>query len=177
MLRVVVFSLVLSLVQWSAGVSASTADDSYVLGAGDKIVIKVFGHPDLDLETQLTDNGVINYPFLGAIRVNGLTLEQFEKIIFDGLKGDYLVDPNVHVGIAEYRPFYIHGEVRKPGAYPYQPGLTVNQAIALAGGLTERASRDRITLSREANKEQSEAATLGTRVSAGDTVMIFQRFF
>lgn len=153
------------------------ADDSYVLGAGDKIAIRVFGHTDLDLETQLTDSGTINYPFLGSIKVTGLTLKQLETFIYEGLKGDYLVAPNVNVGISEYRPFYIHGEVRKPGAFPYQPGLTVNQAIALAGGLTERASRDRITLSREANKDVAETATLASRVHAGDTIIISQRFF
>ncbi|WP_423186154.1 polysaccharide biosynthesis/export family protein [Alishewanella sp. d11] len=155
----------------------SFADDSYLLGAGDKIAIRVFGHTDLDLETQLTDSGTINYPFLGSIKVTGLTLKQLETLIYNGLKGDYLVEPNINVGIAEYRPFYIHGEVRKPGAFPYQPGLTVNQAIALAGGLTERASRDRITLSREANKEVAETATLASRVNAGDTIIISQRFF
>lgn len=166
--------LLISVVLFSA---LALADDSYVLGAGDKIVIRVFGQTDLDLETQLTDSGTINYPFLGNIKVTGLTLKQLESILYNGLKGDYLVEPNINVGISEYRPFYIHGEVRKPGAYAYQPGLTINQAIALAGGLTERASRDRIALSREANKDVAETATLTTRVSAGDTVTISQRFF
>lgn len=153
------------------------ANDNYVLGAGDKIVIRVFGHEDLSLETQLTDSGTINYPFLGNVKATGLTLKAFEQLIYEGLKGDYLVQPNVFVGIEEYRPFYIHGEVKKPGAYPYQPGLTVNQAIALAGGLTERASRDRITLSREAKKNVEETGTLASNVNAGDTIIISQRFF
>lgn len=159
------------------GLSPANAEESYLLGAGDKIDIKVFGHPDLDLETRLTDSGVINYPFLGSINVSGLTLKQLEALLYSGLKGDYLIEPNIHVGMSEYRPFYIHGEVRKPGGYPYQPGLTVNQAIALAGGLTERASRERIMLTREADKDATEQANLGTRVLAGDTVMIYQRFF
>lgn len=153
------------------------ADDSYLLGAGDKINIRVFGQDDLALQTQLTDSGTINYPFLGSIKATGLTLKQLEQLIYQGLKGDYLIEPNVFVGIDEYRPFYIHGEVKKPGAYPYQPGMTVNQAVALAGGLTERASRDRIVIAREANKAQTENGTLNSRVMAGDTLTILQRFF
>ncbi|MGP9801280.1 polysaccharide biosynthesis/export family protein [Rheinheimera sp. NSM] len=153
------------------------ADDSYLLGAGDKISIKVFGQDDMELQTQLTDSGNINYPFLGSIKATGRTLKELEQLIYQGLKGDYLIEPNVYVGIDEYRPFYIHGEVKKPGAYPYQPGMTVNQAVALAGGLTERASRDRIVIAREANKAQTENGTLNSRVLAGDTVTILQRFF
>jgi polysaccharide biosynthesis/export protein VpsN len=153
------------------------ADDSYLLGAGDKISIKVFGQDDMALQTQLTDSGTINYPFLGNIKATGRTLKELEQLIYQGLKGDYLIEPNVYVGIDEYRPFYIHGEVRQPGAYPYQPGMTVNQAVALAGGLTERASRDRIVIAREANKAQTENGTLNSRVLAGDTVTILQRFF
>ncbi|KKO47055.1 capsular biosynthesis protein [Arsukibacterium ikkense] len=162
----------LVLASWSA-----VADDSYLLGAGDKISIRVFGQDDLALKTQLTDSGTINYPFLGSIKATGLTLKQLEQLIYQGLAGDYLIAPSVFVGIDEYRPFYIHGEVKKPGAYFYQPGMTVNQAVALAGGLTERASRDRIMIAREANKAEAENASLNSRVLAGDTVTILQRFF
>ncbi len=81
--------------------------------------------------------------FWVTIKVTGMTIKQVEQHVYQGLKGDYFVEPNVFVGIVQYRPFYIHGEVKKPGGYPYQPGMTVNQAIALAGGLTERASREK----------------------------------
>lgn len=151
--------------------------ENYRLGPGDSIEIKVYGEEELDLSTQLTDSGIINYPFLGALRLSGLTLKEVEVLIHDGLKGDYLITPNVYVGIVTYRPFYIHGEVKKPGAYPYQPGMTVNQAVALAGGLTERASKEGVNLSREGNKLQQETGTLNSRVFAGDTITIQQRFF
>lgn len=153
------------------------AEDSYRLGAGDKIEIKVHDQEDLSLSVQLTDSGVINYPFLGAIKLTGLTLKQLEQLIHDGLKGDYLINPSVYVGITEYRPFFIHGEVRRPGGFPYQPGMTVNQAIALAGGLTERASRDRILINREGKQTEPEAGTINSRINAGDTISISQRFF
>ena len=77
----------------------------------------------------------------------------------------------------EYRPFYIHGEVKKPGGYPYQPGMTINQAVALAGGLTDRADTDKIALYREADKNLKQHASLQHTVNAGDTITIEQRFF
>lgn len=153
------------------------AKGSYILGPGDKVEIKVFGQKDLTVETLLSNSGQINYPFFGEIKVTGLTVKQVENIIYKGLKGDYLVNPNVYVHVVEYRPFYIHGEVRSPGGYSYQPGLTVNQAIALAGGLTERASKDKIYLIKEKNKNKQINASLTYKVNAGDTILIKQRFF
>lgn len=160
----------------AAGGAVASADN-YVLGPGDTIRIKVFGEAELDLETQLTDSGTLNYPFLGTIKVTGMTLKQVEQHIYEGLKGDYFVEPNVFVGMVVYRPFYIHGEVKKPGAYPYQPGMTVDQAVALAGGLTERASRDKVFVAREGSKSNKQKAVLSTQLSAGDTVTIEQGFF
>lgn len=151
--------------------------DNYMLGPGDTIVIQVFGQDDMKIETQLTDSGTINYPFLGTLKVTGMTIKQLEQRIYTGLKGDYFVEPNVFVGIVQYRPFYIHGEVKKPGGYPYQPGMTVNQAIALAGGLTERASKEKIFISREGEKEKNTQGDLNSRINAGDTITIEQRFF
>lgn len=155
----------------------SVAQDVYVLGAGDKVAIKVFGQDDLSIETLLGNSGKINYPFLGEITVAGMSITDVEQYITKGLKGDYLINPNVYVHVVEYRPFYIHGEVKKPGGYPYQPGMTVNQAVALAGGLTERASKEKIFLSQEGNKAQHISASLGHVVNAGDTITIEQRFF
>lgn len=162
----------------SAPAQAQAQDEAgYTLGPGDKIIIQVYGEEDLKIETQLTDSGKINYPFLGEIMARGLTIKQLENKIYEGLKGDFFVEPNVFVGMVEYRPFFIHGEVKQPGGYPYQPGMTVNQAIALAGGMTERASRDKIFLYREGNKSQALNANLNSKVSAGDTITIEQRFF
>ena len=110
----------------------------YQLGSGDRIQISVFGQDDLSMEVRLPDVGTINYPFLGEIKLVGLTAAQVEQLIYDGLLGDYLVNPSVSVAIVEYRPFFIDGEVKRPGGYAYQPGLSVNKAAALAGGYTER---------------------------------------
>ncbi len=153
------------------------SDDSYTLGPGDKVEIKVFGQPDLAVSALLGNSGNINYPFLGQVKLSGLTISQIENVIHKGLQPDYLIDPNVHAQVIEYRPFYIHGEVESPGAYPYQPGMTVNQAIALAGGLTERASLDKIYVYKEQSKEQEQKGSLNSQIAAGDTIKIEQRLF
>ena len=157
----------------------SFANDSqnYILGAGDKIEIKVFGQPDLDVTSLLSNSGEINYPFLGKVKLAGLNTSEIEQVITEGLKPDYLVNPNVYVQVIEYRPFYIHGEVENPGAYPYQPAMTVNQAIALAGGLTERASTDKIFIFKEQTKQQQQKGSLNSQIAAGDTIKIEQRLF
>ena len=153
------------------------AQDSYILGPGDKVAIQVFGQDDLTIETLLGNSGKINYPFLGEISVAGLTVKQVEQFIEQGLKAGYLVSPNVYAQVVEYRAFYIHGEVKKPGGYPYHPGMTINQAVALAGGLTERADDDNISLFKEGDKSNKQEASLDYKVSAGDTITIDQRFF
>ena len=153
------------------------AEEFYLLGPGDKVAIKVFGEDDLTIETLLGDDGAINCPFLGEITLVGMTIKELEQLIEQGLKGDYLVNPNVYAQVIEYRPFYIHGEVNEPGSYPYQPGMTINQAIALAGGLTERADMGKISIFKEREKDKKQQASLDYKVNAGDTVTIEQRFF
>ena len=172
-----VVKLILSLVfVLLSTIPNAHAQGPYILGAGDKIEIKVYGQDDLYTNALLGNSGTINYPFLGEIKVSGLTIKQLEDVITKGLKDGYLISPNVDAQVVEYRPFYIHGEVKNPGAYPYQPGMSINQAIALAGGLTERASKDKISLFKEGNK-QSISASLSSNVAAGDTITIEQRFF
>lgn len=165
-------SFVLSLIS-----GQTFAQESYLLGPGDKVEIKVFGQDDLMIETLLGNSGKINYPFLGEILITGLTVKQVENFIQKGLKGDYLINPNVYVQVLEYRPFYIHGEVNKPGGYPYHPGMTVNQAFALAGGLSARADKDSISIFKEGDKNTKQKASLEQKVNAGDTITIDQRFF
>lgn len=170
-------SLFIVLILSSISAIAFAPEDSYILGPGDKLAIQVFGQEDLDIETLLGNSGKINYPFLGEIEVAGLTVKQVEQFIERGLKGGYLVSPNVYAHVIEYRPFYIHGEVKKPGGYPYHPGMTVNQAVALAGGLTERADENKVSLFKEGDKSRKQKASLDFKVNAGDTITIAQRFF
>ena len=150
----------------------------YQLGSGDRINISVFGQDDLSMEIRLPDVGTINYPFLGELKLVGMTAAEVESLIFDGLLGDYLVNPSVSVSIVEYRPFFIDGEVKRPGGYPYQPGLSVNKAAALAGGYTERANKDKITIVRETDGQQFEfSVSVTDMIQPGDIVTVNQRFF
>jgi polysaccharide export outer membrane protein len=152
---------------------------TYQLAAGDVISIRVFGEDDLSREkVRLTDAGTIPYPVLGEVRARGLTIGEIERSITNGLSGRYLVNPRVSVTVEEYRPFYINGMVERPGAYPFQPGLTVLKASSLAGGFKERASFSKITIIRESNpKAGPQKADINTPINAGDTIFIEESFF
>ncbi|GAA0810261.1 exopolysaccharide export protein VpsN [Colwellia asteriadis] len=154
------------------------ANDNYKLGSGDTIKITVFGQEDLSIEVLLNDSGKVDYPFLGQLQATGKTLTQFQQQIHTGLKGDYLINPNVSVSIVEYRPFFIDGEVNKPGGYPFQPGLSVNKAAALAGGYTERASLTKIFIIRSNDPEQKSVNVhANTSVMPGDIITVKQSYF
>ncbi len=172
------FSLILGMLLHSSVVYAE-GNSTYKLASGDVISINVFGEPDLSFEEiRLTDAGTFSYPFIGELRVKGKTASEIAQMIADRLRGDYLVDPRVSVSVLQYREFFISGEVKEPGGYPFQPGLTLRRAVALAGGLTERASTKRITIIRDSDPSRTpEAATLDTLVKPGDTITIDQGFF
>ncbi|VVP82081.1 hypothetical protein PS918_02397 [Pseudomonas fluorescens] len=158
---------------------AADPDTQYKLAAGDVLRIIVFGEPELSLKKiRLSDAGTFSYPFLGEISAKGLTPGQVEKIIVDGLKKGYLIDPKVSLSQIEYRSFYINGEVQKPGSYPFVPGLTLEKAIALGGGLTERASIKRVTIVRgDGSATVTDDITRTTTIAPGDTISIAQGFF
>ena len=171
----VVFSILLSSLLFS--ISAYAAGNNYRLNTGDRIKIAVYGEDDLSMETTLGDSGVINYPFLGEIAIEGMTIKKLENYIHKHLDGDYLVNPNVHVSIEEYRPFYINGQVNTPGGYPYQPGLTIQRAVSLAGGFTERASKKNTFIIHEKQPQTRIRATLHMKVKPGDIITVEESFF
>jgi polysaccharide export outer membrane protein len=154
----------------------------YKLGAGDLISISVYDEDDLSLELRIGLSGQISYPLLGDVVVSGLTPKLLEEKLTSGLKGPYLVAPSVNVSILEYRPFYVIGEVKKPGSYPFHPGLTVDKAISISGGFTERASKDSIYvihdtgLQKSPRKEKQEVELFDV-IQPGDVVTIEQSFF
>jgi len=160
-------------------VFADDALSGYRLGSGDVLRLQVFDEPDLSMEIRLSDAGTISYPFLGEVRVAGLTMAQLESEIATGLKGDYLVAPKVNVSVIEYRPFYINGEVESPGGYPFQPGLTLRKAITLAGGFTERASKTKIFAIPEGMAQAANPKQVGMDdvIQPGDIITVEQSFF
>jgi polysaccharide export outer membrane protein len=160
-------------------VSAPLSLSSYRLGIGDIITVKVFGEDDLSREkVKVTDAGTVAYPVLGEIKVLGRTVGELEKLVADGLRGRYLVNPRVSVFVDEYRPFFVDGQVARTGGYPYQPGLNVAKAISLAGGLRERASVNKMFVIREGDKPQNRIKVdMSTDVRPGDILVIEESFF
>jgi polysaccharide biosynthesis/export protein VpsN len=165
---------------WGQGAWAQSSElSSYKLGAGDMISIQVLGEDDLKREKlRLSDAGTLTFPILGEIRVRGMTVGELRDHITAGLKGRYLLNPQVTVTIDEYRNFYVNGMVEKPGGYPFSPGLTVRKAISIAGGFKERASREKINVIREDDKSAtSRRVDLNAPVYPGDIITIEESFF
>lgn len=163
----------------AAAALALEAAPGYRLGAGDRVAIAVFGEPDLSLDARIGDSGRVAYPFIGEVVVAGRTPREVEQAIGDALRGDWLVDPKVSVSIVEYRPFFVNGQVRNPGGYPYQPGMTVRKAVSTAGGFTERASQRGITLIPEGQRDRGKGRNVGLDdpVGPGDILTVEESFF
>jgi protein involved in polysaccharide export with SLBB domain len=150
----------------------------YTLGAGDQLRVTVFGHEDLSGEFQVDGSGMIALPLIGNVRAGGLSVREAERAIADELRPDYLRNPRVNVEVLNYRPFYIIGEVRKPGSYPYVNGMVVLNAIALGGGYTHRAREGNVFITR-ANDPQRKKQPVNheTPVLPGDVIEVPERFF
>ncbi|MGK0298266.1 MAG: protein involved in polysaccharide export with SLBB domain [Gammaproteobacteria bacterium] len=172
---VLCFVTKLSLVSAADGVADLK---QYLLGTGDLIRIQVYDEQDLYLETRVSDSGSISYPFLGELKVQGLSLANLEDLIISRLKGDYLINPKVSIDMMEYRQFYVNGEVANSGGFAYQPGLTIRKAISLAGGFKERASKDKIFVIHDDSKTgEPVKVTLDAVVKPGDIITVEQSFF
>ena len=157
---------------------AVAADQQYKLASGDTIKIHVFGEDDLNMEVRLDSTGAINYPFLGKVRVTGLTVSGLESKLINGLRDGYLINPQVNVSIVEHRSFYVEGEVKNPGGYPYKPGLTVRKAISLAGGYTEFAAKDRFKIRYDKSPDaQVDTVSADAQVGPGDSVTVDKSIF
>lgn len=177
-------SLLIVLLLTACGVSAIAQSDEevapsgYRLGEGDRISIQVFDEPDLTMGARIGAGGVINYSYLGDLKVAGKTPVELEREITQALSDGFLVNPSVNVTIDEFRPFFINGEVRNPGGYSYQPGLTLDKAIALAGGMTDRASRRKIYIVRASSgSEKPFKVDTSAVIEPGDIISIQEGFF
>jgi len=160
-------------------IAQAGTDTSYQLASGDVISIKVYGEEELTFENiMLTDAGTVSFPFLGEVNAKGKTTLELIQLITMGLKDGYLLNPRVTVSINEYREFFVNGEVEKPGGYPFKPGLTLRKAIAIAGGLTERASKSKMYIIKDKDTERkTQKIDMNALVLPGDIVTIEQGFF
>jgi polysaccharide export outer membrane protein len=149
----------------------------YKLGPADQLRITVFNEPGLTGPYVVGAQGTIAYPLVGDIRAAGLTVPEFTEALRMRLS-EYVRSPSVSVEVANYRPFFILGEVTRPGTYPYQVDITVMNAVATAGGFTYRANRSRVFI-RHASEpaEHAYELTPSTPVLPGDTIRIGERIF
>ncbi|MGE3934262.1 MAG: polysaccharide biosynthesis/export family protein [Rhodospirillaceae bacterium] len=158
--------------------AASNVVAEYQLGSGDHIKIKVFGHDDLSADVYLDGTGSISLPLIGTVKAGGTTIRQLEAMVADKLKPDYLRNPRVTVEVLNYRPFYIIGEVKNPGSYAYVNGMTIINAVALAGGYTYRARENSVFITRANDSARAkQRANHDSLVLPGDVIEVPERFF
>ncbi|MDP5214178.1 polysaccharide export protein [Pseudoalteromonas tunicata] len=173
MVKYLSFVLILT---FSFSINASEFNQAYQLGAGDSIQISVYQEPDLAFSGQISQQGKVDFPLLGSIDLSGFTQQQAKAHLELLLKDGYLVAPSVSIRVSSYRPFFIYGEVRSPGSYTYQPDITLEQVIALSGGLKDRASRTQWQIQRGQNKSLFLAKS-DTVILPGDVIKIEKSFF
>jgi polysaccharide export outer membrane protein len=153
-------------------------DTAYRLDAGDRLRIVVYGQEGLTNTYAIDAGGSITLPLIGAVRARGLTPAGLAAEITGKLRNGYIREPSVAVEIEAYRPFFILGEVAAPGQYPYVPNMSVESAVAIAGGFSPRARRDRVTLTHtDSGGSMRTIVPLGTPLSPGDTILVGERWF
>ncbi len=150
----------------------------YRVGAGDRLTIRVAGEPDLTADFLVDGSGNISMPYVQSLNVGGLTTPKIEAMIAERLRTGYLRDPQVSVQVTTLRPFYILGEVNAAGSFAYQPGITVQNAIAIAGGYGGRADHRQVLLTRKtAEGTNTYKVPVTTQVYPGDIIYIRERWF
>ena len=153
-------------------------DAAYQLDGGDKLRVVVYGQEGLTNTYAIDAGGSITMPLIGAVPARGRTPAALAAEIGARLRNGYIREPSVAVEIDSYRPFFILGEVAAPGQYPYVPNMSVESAVAIAGGFTPRARRDRITQPHANGASPPRTVVpLGTALGPGDTVQVGERWF
>jgi len=163
---------------YAAAPMPAAYDVSYKLDAGDKLRVVVYGQEGLTNTYAIDAAGSITMPLIGSVPARGRTPAGLASEISAKLRNGYIRDPSVAVEIDSYRPFFILGEVAAPGQYPYVPNMSVESAVAIAGGFSPRARRDSVTLTHSDSAGSTRVVVpLGTAVSPGDTVLVNERWF
>ena len=162
----------------AAPLNTASIADGYKLGNADRLRITVFGEPTLSGEFVVDGTGQISLPLIGEIHATGKTVREVQREYEGKLKDGYLNSPRVSAEVIDFRPYYILGEVGRPGEYPYQDGLTVLNAVATAGGFSYRANKKTVFVrGANATEEVAVPLTSSTQVTPGDTIRIGERLF
>lgn len=160
-----------------ASISHAT-ENIYTLGAGDKIRLNVFGEDDLSGEYEVDGTGVVSIPLINDVKIGGLSIRESEALIIEKFSDGYLKKPKISIDILNFRPFFILGEVNKPGSYPYVDNLTILNAVATAGGYTYRAKTNMVMLKRPTvNSGEEFKVKDDYKVLPGDIIRVMERFF
>ena len=150
----------------------------YRLDSGDRLRVTVFEQTGLTGTYSVDQAGYISFPLVGAIAARGKTAQELEGVVAGELRKGFLRDPDVSIEIDQYRSFFILGEVGQPGQYAYVPGMTVQNAIAIAGGFTSRANQKTTDITRKVNgKIMTGKVSISSPILAGDTIYIHERLF
>ena len=158
--------------------AASAENGDYVLDAGDRIRLSLYGDDSFKGEFAVSDNGTISLPLIGTQPARGMTVNAFRAAVEAKLADGYYRDPRLSAEVINYRPFYILGEVNKPGQYPYVTGMTLGQAVAIANGYTLAARKGRIAIRRAKSQEEVKiSANPALPIGPGDTVRVLERLF
>ena len=158
--------------------AAMRHDAPYHLDAGDKLRVVVYGQEGLTNTYAVSAGGSITMPLIGSVSARGRTTAGLASEISAKLRAGFIREPSVAVEIETYRPFFILGEVTAPGQYPYVPNMTVESAVAIAGGFSPRARRDSVTVTHtDASGTARYVVPPGSPVSPGDTVLVGERWF
>jgi polysaccharide export outer membrane protein len=161
-----------------ANTAHRSVERPYMLRPNDQLRVQVYNEPSISGDYQVDSAGYISVPLAGRVKASGRTAGQLERAIVAALSRGMLKDPRVNVQVSNYAAFYIHGEVKKSGEYPYRPGLTVMDAIATAGGFTYRADESKAVVRRAGDNVDSVVPLDRTiSVSPGDNIKIPERFF
>jgi polysaccharide export outer membrane protein len=158
--------------------ATSPADYEYKLGSGDALRVIVYGEETISGQFTVAGNGILSFPLIGDVPASGKTVAQVRDAIVAGLRDGYIKEPNVSVEVTTYRPYFILGEVARPGQYPYSDRITVINAIATAGGFTYRANQ-RYVFVKSAGGETEHKEPLNDKLSVapGDTIRVAERYF
>jgi polysaccharide biosynthesis/export protein len=158
--------------------AVASTDGPYLLDTGDRLRVFVYGQPNLSRLYIVDHDGKITVPLIGAVKARAHTTYQLEAMIRSRLGSQFVKDPQVTVDVQQNRPFFILGEVRSAGQYPYVSGMTAETAVAIAGGFSERANERKVRITRRNDglMEVIEAPT-DYVIQPGDTVYIYERFF
>jgi polysaccharide biosynthesis/export protein len=153
-------------------------DQPYRLGAGDRLRVTVFEQADLTNTYSVDQSGYFAFPLIGAVPARGHTPQQIEAALAAKLREGYLRDPDVSVEVDRYRPIFVMGEVGAAGQYSYVPGLTVQKAVAIAGGFSPRANQTGVDITRDVNgKVITGRVRISDPLLPGDTIYVRERLF